>query len=116
MNLNQSFIINSFLYNLFHILLIKTNYDHLEKLKSSVNLIAAFDHEINYTTIKKQKTKNLKVHPLNFEKVFNGIERKTWSYIYSSVSGLLNINSSSVNPLPLPDMMEVDSLRRKMFQ
>ena len=28
----------------------------------------------------------------------------------SSVNGLLN-NSSSVNPLPLPDIMEVDSLR-----
>ena len=29
-----------------------------------------------------------------------------------SVNGLLN-NSSSVNPLPLPDIMEVDSLREK---
>ena len=28
----------------------------------------------------------------------------------SSVNGLLN-NSSRVNPLPLPDIMEVDSLR-----
>ena len=33
----------------------------------------------------------------------------------SSVNGLLN-NSSSVNSLPLPDIMEVDSLRGKMFQ
>ena len=33
----------------------------------------------------------------------------------SSVNGLLN-NSSSVNPLPLPNIMEVDSLRGKMFQ
>ena len=32
----------------------------------------------------------------------------------SSVNGLLN-NSSSVNPLPLPDIMEVDSLRGEMF-
>ena len=32
----------------------------------------------------------------------------------SSVNGLLN-NSSSVNPLPLPDIMEVDSLRGKCF-
>ena len=47
-----------------------------------------------------------------FEKVFNGIERKLGQ---SSVNGLLN-NSSSVNPLPLPDIMEVDSLRGKMFQ
>ena len=31
----------------------------------------------------------------------------------SSVNELLNINSSSVNPLPLPDIMEVDSLRGK---
>ena len=30
----------------------------------------------------------------------------------SSLNGLLN-NSSSVNPLPLPDIMEVDSLRGK---
>ena len=30
----------------------------------------------------------------------------------SSVNGLLN-NSSTVNPLPLPDIMEVDSLRKK---
>ena len=30
----------------------------------------------------------------------------------SSVNGLLN-NSSSVNPLPLPDIMKVDSLRGK---
>ena len=33
----------------------------------------------------------------------------------SSVNGLLN-NSSSVNTLPLPYFMEVDSLRGKMFQ
>ena len=33
----------------------------------------------------------------------------------SSVNGLLN-NSSSVSPLPLPDIMEVDSLRGKMKQ
>ena len=33
----------------------------------------------------------------------------------SSVNGLLN-NSSSVNPLSLPDIMEVDSLRGKTFQ
>ena len=33
----------------------------------------------------------------------------------SSVNGLPN-NSSNVNPLPLPDIMEVDSLRGKMFQ
>ena len=32
----------------------------------------------------------------------------------SSVNGLLN-NSSSVNSLPLPDIMEVDSLRGKRF-
>ena len=32
----------------------------------------------------------------------------------SSVNGLLN-NSSSVNPLPLPDIMEVDSLRGKYY-
>ena len=32
----------------------------------------------------------------------------------SSVNGLPN-NSSSVNPLPLPDIMEVDSLRGKCF-
>ena len=32
----------------------------------------------------------------------------------SSVNGLPN-NSSSVNPLPLPDIMEVDPLRGKYF-
>ena len=32
----------------------------------------------------------------------------------SSVNGLLN-NSSSVNTLPWPDIMEVDSLKGKMF-
>ena len=32
----------------------------------------------------------------------------------SSVNGLLN-NSSSVNPLPLPDIMEVDSLRKNVL-
>ena len=32
----------------------------------------------------------------------------------SSVNGLLN-NSSSVNPLPLPDTMEVDSLRKNVL-
>ena len=32
----------------------------------------------------------------------------------SSVNGFLN-NSASVNPLPLPDIMEVDTLREKMF-
>ena len=29
--------------------------------------------------LKQPKKKHLKVHPLNFEKVVNGIERKTWS-------------------------------------
>ena len=57
------------------------------------------------------KTKNVKVHPPNFEKVFNGIERKLGQ---SSVNGLPN-NSSSVDPLPLLDIMEVDSLRGKTF-
>ena len=33
----------------------------------------------------------------------------------TSVNGLLN-NSSSVNLLPLRDIMEVDSLRGKMFE
>ena len=32
----------------------------------------------------------------------------------SSMNGLPN-NFSSVNPLPLPDIMEVDSLREKCF-
>ena len=32
----------------------------------------------------------------------------------SLVNGLLN-NSSSENPLPLPDIMEIDSLRGEMF-
>ena len=32
----------------------------------------------------------------------------------SSVTGLLN-NSSGVNPLPLPDIKEVDSLRGKCY-
>ena len=32
----------------------------------------------------------------------------------SSVNGLLN-NSLSVNPLPLPDIIEVDFLRGKLF-
>ena len=34
---------------------------------------------------------------------------------HSLVNGLLN-NSSSVNPLPLPDIMEIDSLKGKMFK
>ena len=62
--------------------------------------------------LKSKKKKKLKIHPLNFEKVFNGIEGKLGQ---SSVNGLLN-NSSSVTPLPSPDIMEVDSLRGKMFQ
>ena len=32
----------------------------------------------------------------------------------SSVNGLPNINSSNVNPLPLPDIMEVDSQRKNV--
>ena len=67
-------------------------------------------YEINYTTIKKQR-KRLKVHPLNFEKAFMELKEKLGQ---GSVNGLLN-NSSSVNPLPLPDIMEVDSLRGNMF-
>ena len=35
-------------------------------------------YEINYTTIQNQR-KHLKVHSQNFENVFNGIARKTWS-------------------------------------
>ena len=61
--------------------------------------------------LKSKKKKHLKIHPLNFEKVFMGLKGKLGQ---SSVNGLLN-NSSSVNPLPLPDIMEVDSLRGKMF-
>ena len=109
----KTFNINSFLYSLFLILMIKTNYDHLEKLKELGQLDSCFwsqVYEISYTTIKKKKP--LKVHTLNFEKVFYGIEGKLGQ---SSVNGLLN-NSSSVNTLPLPYIMEVDSLRGKMFQ
>ena len=29
--------------------------------------------------LKSKKKKYLKVHPLNFEKAFNGTEKKTWS-------------------------------------
>ena len=42
MNFNQNSNINFFFYSLFHILMIKTSNDQLEK---SVNLIAAFDHK-----------------------------------------------------------------------
>ena len=52
---------------------------------------------------------SVKVHPLTFEMELKG------KLGQSSVNGLLN-NSSSVNLLPLPDIMEVDSLREKMFQ
>ena len=51
----------------------------------------------------------VKVHSLTFEMELKG------KLGQSSVNGLLN-NSSSVNPLPMPDIMEVDSLRGKMFQ
>ena len=51
------------------------------------------------------------IHPLNGEKVFNRIEGKL---AQSSVNGLLN-NSSSRNPLPLLDIMEVDTLKGKCF-
>ena len=67
----------------------KTNYDQLENFKRiekrSVNPIAAFDH----TYMKGKLGQN-------------------------SVNGLLN-NLSSVNPLQLPDIMEIDSLRGKTF-
>ena len=45
MNLNQNFQHKLFLYGLFYILMIKTNYDHLEKLKRarSTRYIAALD-------------------------------------------------------------------------
>ena len=78
MNLNQNFFCS-----LFHILMSKTNYDQLENFqknwkenwKELVQPVAAFDHK--YNTIQKQK--KLKVHPLNFEKVLNWTQRKTWS-------------------------------------
>ena len=76
--------------------------DYFEAYKSDRDL----SYEINYTTIQKQK-RNLKVHPLNVEKPFNGIGQ-------SSVNALLN-NSLSVNPLPLTDIMKVHSLRGKTF-
>ena len=59
----------------------------------------------------KKKRKHLKVHPLNFEKAFMELKGKLGQ---SLVKGLLN-NSLSVNPLPLPDIMEIDSLKGKMF-
>ena len=53
MNLSKTFNIIFFFYDLFHILMTKTNYDQLENFKriekkiekSSVNQIAAFDHK-----------------------------------------------------------------------
>ena len=69
--------------------MIETNYNHLEKLERA-----------------------LKVHPLNSEKAFMELKGKLGQ---SLVNGLLN-NSSSVEPLPLPDIMEIDSLRGKRFQ
>ena len=65
---------------------------------------------MNYTTIKKQR-KHLKVHSKSLKKFFMELKGKLGQ---NSVNGLLN-NSSSVNPLPLPDIMDVDSVRGKMF-
>ena len=59
--------------------------------------------------IKNRKEKHLQVHPVNFEKVFDGIERKTWSDLSEWT---FKNNSSSVNPLPLPHITEV---REKSF-
>ena len=59
--------------------------------------------------IQLKSQKILKVHPLNFEKVLIELKGKLGQ---SSVNALLN-NSSSMNPSPLPDIMEFDSLRGK---
>ena len=91
MDLNQIFNINSFLHSLLHILITKTNYDQLwpimtnnfkrieKKIEiSSVNPTAAFDYKYIWNKLQhNSKQKILKVHPLNYEKVFNWIE--TWS-------------------------------------
>ena len=52
----------------------------------------------------------MKVH-YTLKKILMELKRKLGQ---SSVNGLLN-NSPSVNPLPLPDIMEVDSLGGKML-
>ena len=55
----------------------KTNYRIFKRIekkieKSLVNSIPAFDHKYMKSTIIQFKSKKkLKVHPLNFEKVFN---------------------------------------------
>ena len=80
MNLNKNFNINSCLYSLFHNPMTKTNYEQLENFKriekrikkNSVNPMTAFDQKYMKKTIIQFKNKKiLKVHPLNFEKVFN---------------------------------------------
>ena len=52
-----------------------------------------------------------KFESTDFEKFIIELKGKLWQ---SSENGLLN-NSSSVNPLPLKDVMEVDSLMGKTF-
>ena len=54
----------------------------------------------------KSNKKKLKVHPLNFEKFLIELKGKPGQ---SSVNILLN-NPLIVNPLPLKDIMKVDSL------
>ena len=52
----------------------KTNYDQLENFKrveKKIERARSTRYVINYNTIQKQK--NVKVHPLNFEEVFNYI-------------------------------------------
>ena len=61
--------------------------------------------------IKFTSKKSLKVYPLNFEKFLIKFKGKLGQ---SSVNGLLR-NSISVNPLPLQDIMEVDSPRGKTW-
>ena len=73
----------------------ETNYNQLENFKiyekkiekSSVNAIAAFDQKYTkYTKVQFKNRNMLKVHPLNFEKVFNWIERTTWSELGEWIS------------------------------
>ena len=52
------------------------------------------------------KSKKIEIHPLSFEKFLIELKGKPGQ---SSVNRLLN-NPSIVNPLPLKDIMEVDSL------
>ena len=98
----KTFNINSFLKSLFYTLMIKTNYNHLEELKRAWStrqlfLIISIWNKLH--------------HNYKAKKTFKSLPAKIWkSFLWNWKENLVRaqwMDSSSVNPLPFPDISKL---------